>query len=499
MIALAPVVVNYQSLEMTEIVKMQNNPVRAVILAGGSGSRLWPLSRKQIPKQFLCLSGEESMLTATIERITPPCVANEVVVISSDKHATGEAYHLLQPYQVITEPTGRNTAPAIALAATYLRQNSGIDPIMVILPADHIIQDVPAFHQVLEQAIVAASADYLVTFGILPTHAETGFGYIKAAVSDSENTLPENAFAVERFAEKPDLKTAQSYLQEGDYYWNSGMFVWKASAILAAFKEYLPELQQVLNKIEQATKNGITFQEAVNKHFADMPNISIDYGVLEKIAVEKDKLLVIPCDIKWNDVGSWDAVHEISAKDNAGNVTQGNVLALDCKNSLIKSNSRLVAAVGVDDICVVETQDAVLVTKRGDTQRVKEIVDELHKRNIQEGQLHLKVSRPWGSYMVLENQAGFKIKRIVVNPGSSLSLQSHQHRSEHWVVVSGTATVMCNDKTIIVTKNQSTYIPVGEKHRLENRGKIPVHLIEVQVGEYVEEDDIERFDDSYGR
>jgi mannose-1-phosphate guanylyltransferase/mannose-6-phosphate isomerase len=230
-----------------------------------------------------------------------------------------------------------------------------------------------------------------------------------------------------------------------------------------------------------------------------MPNISIDYGVLEKIAAEKDKLLVIPCDIQWNDVGSWDAVHEISAKDDADNVIKGNVLALDCKNSLIKSHSRLVAAVGIEDVCLIETQDAILLTKRRQTQRVKEIVDELHKRNIQEGQEHLTVHRPWGTYTVLENQAGFKIKRIVVNPGASLSLQSHQHRSEHWVVVSGTATVTRENQTIIVTKNQSTYIPVGEKHRLENRGKIPVHLIEVQVGEYVEEDDIERFDDIYQR
>jgi mannose-1-phosphate guanylyltransferase/mannose-6-phosphate isomerase len=345
---------------------------------------------------------------------------------------------------------------------------------------------------------VAASEDYLVTFGILPTHAETGFGYIKAA-SGNVSHLPENACAVECFTEKPDLNTAQNYIEQGDYYWNSGMFVWKVSAILEAFKKYLPEVNQVLDDIDLEVKNGGTFQTAVNQYFADMPNISIDYGVLEKIVAEQNKLLVIPCDVKWNDVGSWDAVHQISAKDSVGNVIQGNVLALDCKNTLIKSHGRLIAAVGIEDICVIETQDAILLTKRGDTQRVKEVVDELHKRNIQEGQIHLTVSRPWGKYTVLENQEGFKIKRIVVNPGASLSLQSHQHRSEHWVVVSGTATVTCDDKTIIVTKNQSTYIPVGERHRLENRGKIEVHLIEVQVGEYVGEDDIERFDDMYHR
>jgi mannose-1-phosphate guanylyltransferase/mannose-6-phosphate isomerase len=483
--------------EMTA--KTHSIKVNAVILAGGSGARLWPLSRKQTPKQFLCLTGAESMLTETVNRIVPFCDKNEVIVVSSSQHTTGEAYQLLQAYQVIAEPVGRNTAPAIALAAAYLQQqNPEVDPVMLILPADHIIQDVPAFHQVLQQAINAAAQDYLITFGILPTHPETGFGYIKAMTANS-SALPENTFAVECFAEKPNLKTAESYLAQGGYYWNSGMFVWKASVILAAIKKYLPELDQVLSTIVAEIQQGLTFQDAVNQYFTKMPNISIDYGVLEKIVTENNKLLVIPCDIQWNDVGSWDAVHEISAKDSANNVTQGNVLALDCKNSLLKSHHRLVAAVGVEDICLVETQDAILLTKRGDTQRVKEIVDELQKRNIQETQLHLTVSRPWGTYTILENQAGFKIKRIVVNAGASLSMQSHQHRSEHWVVVSGTATVTCNEKTIIVTKNQSTYIPVGEKHRLQNRGKIPVHLIEVQVGEYVEEDDIERFDDYYGR
>lgn len=484
---------------MLKSIAKNTSEIRAIILAGGSGSRLWPLSRKQIPKQFLCLSGTESMLTETIKRVTPPCSIDDVIVVSSREHVSGEGYHLMRPYQLIAEPVGRNTAPAIAIAAAYLQQqNPDIDPIMLVLPADHIIQDLPAFHKVLEQAITAATQDYLVTFGILPTHPETGFGYIKR-VSDDANNTPENSFIVECFTEKPNLEVAKSYVKHGNYYWNSGMFVWKVSVILAAVKKYLPELERILDMIRVEVQNGLTFQEALNLHFVKMPHISVDYGILEKIAAEQNKLIVIPSNIKWDDVGSWDAIHQIAVKDCANNVIQGNVLALDCKNSLLKSNHRLVAAVGVDDICLIETPDAILITKRGETQRVKEIVDELHKRNIQEGQLHLTVSRPWGKYTVLENQAGFKIKRIVVNPGSSLSLQSHQHRSEHWVVVSGTATVTCNDKTVIVTKNQSTYIPVGEKHRLENRGKIPVHLIEVQVGEYVEEDDIERFDDLYNR
>lgn len=473
--------------------------VRAVILAGGTGSRLWPLSRKQIPKQFLCLDGKETMLKATTDRIAPFCTAENVVVVSSQEHVTGEAYHALQPYQVISEPMGRNTAPAIALAAAYLQlQKTDEDPVMLVLPADHVIQNIDAFHQALEQAVDAASEDYLVSFGILPTHADTGFGYIKAK-TDYPESLPTNTLMVDGFTEKPDRQTAEGYLEEGGYFWNSGMFVWKASVLLEAIKKYLPEVDRVLNTILALHQQGFSLQDSVDKVFAQMPNISIDYGVLEKVVSQENKLLVLPCDIQWNDVGSWDAVHEISPQDENGNVTQGNAFALDCKNSLFQSNHRLVAAVGIDDVCLIETADAILLAKRGDTQRVKDVVEELKKRNAQEHLLHLTVRRPWGTYTVLEEQPGFKIKRILVKPGASLSLQSHQHRSEHWVVISGTATVTRNDETIIVTKNQSTYIPVGETHRLENRGKIDVQLIEVQVGDYVAEDDIERFDDIYGR
>ncbi len=473
--------------------------VRAVILAGGTGSRLWPLSRKQIPKQFLCLDGKETMLKATTDRVVPFCAAENIVVVSSQEHVTGEAYHALQPYQVISEPVGRNTAPAIALAAAYLQlQNTDEDPVMLVLPADHVIQNIEAFHQALEQAINAASENYLVSFGILPTHADTGFGYIKAK-TDYPESLPTNTLMVEGFTEKPNRETAENYLKEGGYFWNSGMFVWKASVLLEAIKKYLPDVDEVLKTILETHQQGVSLQESVDKVFEKMPNISIDYGVLEKVVAKENKLLVLPCDIQWNDVGSWDAVHEISPQDEHGNVTQGNAFALDCNNSLLQSNHRLVAAVGMDDVCLIETADAILLAKRGDTQRVKEVVEELKKRNAQEHLLHLTVRRPWGTYTVLEEQPGFKIKRILVKPGAALSLQSHQHRSEHWVVISGTATVTRNDETIIVTKNQSTYIPVGETHRLENRGKIDVQLIEVQVGDYVAEDDIERFDDVYGR
>ncbi len=476
----------------------ETEAVTAVILAGGSGSRLWPLSRQKIPKQFLCLEGEDNMLAATVKRMNKFCAPADVVVVSSSEHAKGEAYHTLEPYQLICEPIGRNTAPAIALAALYLQHQAGDDAIMVVLPADHVIQNVPAFHTVLQQAIAAAAEDHLVAFGIQPTHPETGFGYIQAA-SGVNNNVPENSFAVAGFTEKPDLATAETYLSAGNYYWNSGMFVWKAGVILAAIQKYLPAVASVLTQIQVATDAGQDFQAAVEEYFAQMPSISIDYGVLEKITAEANKLVVIPCDMAWNDVGSWDALHDISAKDAANNVISGNVLALDCKNSLFRSEGRLVAAVGMEDICLIETPDAILLTKRGDTQRVKEIVEELQQRDAPERLLNLTVQRPWGSYTIIEQQAGFKIKRIEVFPGAALSLQSHQHRSEHWVVVSGTATVTCADKTILVTKNQSTYIPIGERHRLQNCGKIPVQLVEVQVGDYLEEDDIERFDDVYGR
>jgi mannose-1-phosphate guanylyltransferase/mannose-6-phosphate isomerase len=473
--------------------------IRAVILAGGSGSRLWPLSRKQIPKQFLCLDGKETMLKATADRIAPFCEESNVIVVSSQEHVTGEAYQALQPYQVISEPVGRNTAPAIALAAAYCQlQNTDEDPVMLVLPADHVIQNIDAFHQSLNDAIDAAEAGYLVSFGIVPTHADTGFGYIKAK-TDYPELLPSHTLMVAGFTEKPDRETAEDYLKEGGYFWNSGMFVWKASVLLEAIKHYLPEVDALLKTIIENHQQGQSLQAAINDVFEQMPNISIDYGILEKVAAQEKKLLVLPCDIQWNDVGSWDAVHEISTKDTHNNAILGNAFALDCKNSLFQSNHRLVAAVGVDDICLIETADAILLSKRGDTQRVKDVVEELKKRNAHEHLLHLTVRRPWGTYTVLEEQPGIRIKRIMVKPGGRLSLQRHQHRSEHWVVISGTATVTNNNKTTIVTKNQSTYIPVGEKHQLENRGKIDMQLIEVQVGDYVGEDDIERFDDLYGR
>ncbi len=464
--------------------------VHAVILAGGSGSRLWPLSRQHLPKQFLSLSGNVSLLQTTINRLAPVIAAQDVLIITQEAHAKGEAYHALLPYKSLFEPMGRNTAPAIALAAAYLTAN-GDDPVMVVLPADHIIKDEVRFRAHLSSAIKAAEGGRLLTFGIQPTRPDTGFGYIKAHPGARPDICE-----VERFTEKPDLATAERFLQEGGYYWNSGMFVWKASVILDEIRQYLPEVYRVVQDILADGAARGNFQQAVEKHFAAMPSISIDYGVLEKSA----HVSLIPCDIGWNDVGSWQAVHEISDKDEAGNALQGNVIALDCKNSLIRAEKRLVAAIGVEDLCVVETPDAVLISRNDQTQRVRDVVDELHRRGATEHIYHTKINRPWGNYTVLEEDPdGFKIKRIEVAPGGRLSLQSHARRSEHWVVVSGTATVTNGNDVITVHKNQSTYIPMGVKHRLENRGTEPLHIVEIQVGSYLGEDDIQRYDDHYGR
>lgn len=476
--------------------------VHAVILAGGSGSRLWPLSRKHLPKQFLVLDGKASLLQTTINRLSPTINAENVLIVTQEALAKGEAYHALLPYKALYEPIGRNTAPAIALAAAYLMEE-GADPVMVVLPADHIIKNEVRFREHLGTAIQAAQSGKLVTFGIQPTRPDTGFGYIKARRSSPlEKGVPggtcgiNEIYEVDRFTEKPDLVTAERFLKEGDYYWNSGIFVWRASVILAEIQRYLPAVHQIIQNILAESRASATFQQAVEQHFAAMPSISIDYGVLEK----SDRVSLIPCDIGWNDVGSWQAVHDISPKDEYGNVLQGNVIAVDCRNSLIRAEKRLVAAIGVEDLCVVETADAVLITKSDQTQRVREVVDELQQRGATEHIYHAKVHRPWGSYTVLEQDTErFKIKRIEVAPGARLSLQSHRQRSEHWVVVSGTATVTNGEEVITVHKNQSTYIPIGTKHRLENRDSEPLHIVEIQVGEYLGEDDIQRYEDNYGR
>lgn len=465
--------------------------VMAIILAGGSGSRLWPLSRQQLPKQFLALDGAATLLQTTIDRLSPTIQRGDVLIVTQESHAKGEAYHALLPYRSLYEPVGRNTAPAIALSAAYLLEQ-GEDPVMVVLPADHIIKDEVRFRAHLDIAIQEARSGKLVTFGIQPTRPDTGFGYIKTATRN----LGQDVLVVERFTEKPDLATAEAFFKEGSYYWNSGMFVWNASVILKEIEKYLPDVFRIVQSILAESRAGSGFQKAVEKHFSAMPSISIDYGVLEK----SDLVSLIPCDIGWNDVGSWQAVHEISAKDVNGNALQGNVIAIGCNNSLIRAEKRLLAAIGVENLCVIETADAVLISRNDQTQRVREVVDILQKQGATEHICHTRVNRPWGNYTVLEEEpGGFKLKRIEVAPGARLSLQSHAHRSEHWVVVSGTATVTNGDEVTTVHRNQSTYIPIGTKHRLENLGTVPLHIVEIQVGDYLGEDDIQRFGDTYSR
>jgi len=476
--------------------------MKGIVLAGGSGSRLWPLSRQHLPKQFLSLNGPISLLDSTVQRLHPLIQSDDVWIVTGENLATGEAFDCLQKYKQILEPVGRNTAPAIALAAALLQEENSdgsiSDPVMLVLPADHVIKNKEEFQHLLKVAKHASEAGSLVTFGIRPTLPDTGFGYIEAIdpVFDESGDQAGHILKVNRFTEKPDIKTAETFVSSGNYYWNSGMFVWRTSTILREVREYLPEIYKLVAEMRACWRGGEPWQEVVLREFHRMPDISIDYGVLE----HSSRVNLIPCNVGWSDVGSWDAMYDISIKDSDGNATDGNVLSIDCKNSLLRSQDRLLAAVGLEDIIAVETADAILLAKRGDSQRVREIVDTLKLRGGTEHIEHLTVKRPWGSYTVLENHAeGYKLKRIEVRQGARLSLQAHQHRSEHWVVVSGTATVTCGDEIFTVSKNESAYIPIGKKHRLENRGKIPLQMIEVQVGDYLGEDDIERFEDTYGR
>jgi len=465
--------------------------VKAVILAGGSGNRLWPLSRQQLPKQFLHLNGENSLLQETVERLDPLIGKSDVWVVTGEEFARGEAYAELKPYHTILEPVGRNTAPAIALAAALFLEQ-GEDATLVVLPADHLIRDTKQFQTHLSEAILAADSGKLVTFGIRPERADTGFGYIQAADPAADAGAVRDVI---RFTEKPDLETAESFLSAGNYFWNSGMFVWRASAIMEEVERFLPDLFQVVEDILLAIREGEDRQQVVHREFPRMPSISIDYGVLE----QSDRVCLIPCDIGWSDIGSWDALFEIAKKDVNGNAVDGHVLAIDCEGSLLRSGKRLLAAVGLRDMCVVETSDALLITPRGESQRVREIVSCLKETRAPEQLSHPTVQKPWGSFTVLLEDQCYKIKQIEVHPYEQLSLQMHYYRSEHWVVVSGTAEVQRGEEMLTIHRNESTYIPSGMKHRLRNPGKRPLKIIEVQSGEYVGEDDIVRFDDRYGR
>ncbi len=463
----------------------------AAILAGGIGSRFWPLSRETTPKQLLKVVGDESLLKSTILRLNPLVPPERVMIVTNSRQAELIRLHLsydgkiLSPGYVV-EPFGKNTAPAIGLAAIELIKK---DPgaVMAVLPADHIIGDSRAFRSALKAAHRAALDGHLVTFGIKPTAPETGYGYIKAKKGKTGKIDGFEIRAVERFVEKPDIKRARAYLKAGGYFWNSGIFLWKAERILEEFKTHLPGIYGALNDI----KNGMSVSDAYSK----MDNISIDHGVLEK----SGNVVVIPANFPWSDMGSWSSFSEILDPDQGGNIIKGRVVDIGSRNSIIFGCDRVVATIGLKDIILVDTPDATLVCPKDRAQDVKEVVGLLKKKGYTEHEFHKTVERPWGSYTLLEKGNGYKIKRIRVEPRRRLSLQMHHHRSEHWVVISGMARVQRGEEIVDVMINQSTYIPRGVKHRLENRGNAPLEIIEVQNGEYVEEEDIIRFEDDFER
>lgn len=463
--------------------------IQPVILSGGSGTRLWPLSREAYPKQFLPLAGELTMLQATWKRVAP-IAARGPLVIANEEHRFVAAEQLQQvgaePAAIILEPVGRNTAPAIAVAALEATRD-GADALLLVLPSDHVITNETAFRSAVQAAAAAAEAGKLVTFGIVPTGPETGYGYIKAA--DGQGLR-----AVERFVEKPDLGTATGYVSSGQYYWNSGMFLFKASRYVQELERFQPTMLAGSRQAWQQARRDADFTRLDKDAFTAVPSDSIDYAVMEKTA----DAVVIPLDAGWNDVGSWTALRDVSQQDGDGNAHQGDVIAIDCRNTYAYAQ-RLVALVGLDDVVVVETDDAVLVGKADRMQDVKTVVAQLKAEGRSEATWHRKVYRPWGAYDSIDNGERFQVKRITVKPGGTLSLQMHHHRAEHWIVVSGTAEVTRGDEVILLSENQSTYIPLGVTHRLRNPGKLPLELIEVQSGSYLGEDDIVRFEDTYGR
>jgi mannose-1-phosphate guanylyltransferase/mannose-6-phosphate isomerase len=461
-----------------------------VILSGGSGTRLWPLSREAYPKQFLPLAGKDTMLQATWRRVAPLATSAPILVANED-HRFMVAEQLREvgctPGAILLEPVGRNTAPAIAVAALQATAG-GEDPLLLVLPSDHVIADTVAFRAAVSRAAAAAGTGRLVTFGIVPTGPETGYGYIKAGAGDDVR-------AVERFVEKPDAATAQGYVASGEYFWNSGMFLFRASRYLEELGRHQPQMLAACRAAFDNARRDADFVRLEKDAFAACPSDSIDYAVMEKTA----DAAVLPISVGWNDVGSWSALWEVAEQDGDGNAHHGDVVALDCRDTLAWANGRLVAMIGLRDVVVVDTDDAVLVAHKDQVQEVKTVVARLKAAGRPEPTLHRKVYRPWGSYDSIDMGERFQVKRITVSPGAALSLQMHHHRAEHWIVVSGTARVTRGEDTLLLSENQSTYIPLGVTHRLENPGKVPLELIEVQSGSYLGEDDIVRFEDVYGR
>lgn len=481
--------------------------LQPVILSGGSGTRLWPLSREFYPKQLLSFLGEQSLLQATVERLDGIASASRTsmpvagpLLVCNEEHRFLVAEQIRQLDReaagILLEPVGRNTAPALTIAALMTRKMHG-DAVMLVMPADHFIRDAAPFEiAVLEGAALAAQGDF-VTFGIVPHSPETGFGYIRAG----SPTTSASARAIEQFVEKPDLETARGYVSSGEFFWNSGIFMMTASAWLAAIARYRPDIAAAC---ENAFDNGARdkdFFRVDTQAFRACPSDSIDYAVMEKTAGagHDPRAVVIPLDAGWSDVGAWSSLWEVSAQDEQGNVVKGDVYAFDTKNSLMIAEDRLLAAIGLDDMIVIETADAVMVLHKSHAQKVKHVVERLKNEKRTEHMVHRRVYRPWGSYEGIDSGERFQVKRIVVSPGAALSLQMHHHRAEHWIVVKGTARVTRGQEEFLLSENQSTYIPIGVTHRLANPGTLPLELIEVQSGGYLGEDDIVRFDDVYGR
>jgi len=481
--------------------------IQPVILSGGAGTRLWPLSREQYPKQLLAFQGEFTLLQQTAQRLEGLSAVvgrvAEPMIVCNEQHRFLVAEQLRaidhEPADILLEPEGRNTAPALTVAALACL-NRDDDPVLLVMPADHVIADTTAYHAAVKTAAELADEGVLVTFGIVPTAAETGFGYIRKGVPLADNSTL--SYQLDSFVEKPDTETAQAYMVSGEYLWNSGMFVMRASVWVEQLTHFQPQMVDACRRaLAQADKDLDFFRLGVDA-FKSCPSDSIDYAVMEKLGAKADGEVlaaVVPLDVGWSDLGTWSAIWDVGESCADGNVSKGDVLTHNCSNSLFHSEHRLVAGVGLDDILVVETADAVMVAHKDHAQDVKKIVEQLKADGRSERVVHRQVYRPWGSYEGVDAGERFQVKRIVVKPGAALSLQMHHHRAEHWIVVTGTARVTCGEKEFLLSENQSTYIPIGEKHRLENPGSVPLEIIEVQSGGYLGEDDIVRFEDRYGR
>ncbi len=473
--------------------------LQPVILSGGAGTRLWPLSRRAFPKQFHNLVGELSLLQATAARCDGlnGCEVAAPMVVCNEAHRFLVADQLMQSGRpagdILLEPVGRNTAPALTLAALRARAG-GEDPILLVMPADHVIADQAAFEQALLEGLRHAGQGRVVTFGIVPDGPHTGYGYIRRG-----EALGEAAARLDGFVEKPDRATAERYLAEGRYLWNSGIFMLGAGRWLELVRRFAPEMRAAVQRAHDGGQADLDFFRVDAEAFADCPSDSIDYAVMEPLSREGDACVVVPLDAGWSDIGAWEALWAVSEQDEQGNAVHGDVFAHDAHGNLLYAQSRMLAAVGVRDLVVVETPDAVLVADKSRAQEVKRVTEYLDEQARGESEFHRCVHRPWGSFEGVDQGPRFQVKRLTVKPGATLSLQMHHHRAEHWIVVSGTARVTCDDKTFLLTENQSTYIPIGARHRLENPGTVPLEIIEVQSGTYLGEDDIVRFEDVYNR